>query len=196
RGTIHHIRGSDTVNGEANRLLEEYQIQASAGTLLFRRWPLKRVLRGAFRSSYFSQNSGETYQYIGGSNQTVTFNNAPGAVVDALHLIQTRLQAALGRPYQFNELLSVAYLEKQLMAYHSDNEQGLGPVVAGLSLGSPAVMNFRTAVKPQNGQHRAELTLLLQHGDILVMEGAGVQDYYELFKEPENFRIAVTARHI
>ncbi|KAJ7932054.1 hypothetical protein B0H13DRAFT_1956449 [Mycena leptocephala] len=197
KGTIHHIRGSDTVNGEANRLLEEYQIQASAGTLLFRRWPLKRhAVRGAFRSSYFSQNSGETYQYIGGSNQTVTFNNAPGAVVDALRLIQTRLQAALGRPYQFNELLSVAYLEKQLMAYHSDNEQGLGPVVAGLSLGSPAVMNFRTAVKPQNGQHRAELTLLLQHGDILVMEGAGVQDYYEHTVEPENFRIAVTARHI
>ncbi|KAJ7877717.1 hypothetical protein B0H14DRAFT_2712456, partial [Mycena olivaceomarginata] len=65
------------------------------------------------------------------------------------------------------------------MAFPSDNEIGLGPVVAGLSLGSPATMAFRTLVKPEGGQHRSDLSLVLQHGDILVMEGAGVQEHYQ-----------------
>ncbi|KAJ7801784.1 hypothetical protein B0H14DRAFT_2894425, partial [Mycena olivaceomarginata] len=52
-------------------------------------------------------------------------------------------------------------------------------VVAGLSLGSPAVMAFRPTAKPKEGQHRAELCLVLHHGDILVMEGTGIQHYYQ-----------------
>ncbi|KAJ7501989.1 hypothetical protein B0H11DRAFT_1713042, partial [Mycena galericulata] len=180
-----------------NRLFEEYQIQASAGSLLFRRWPLKKVLPfalffpGPFLSSYFSQNSGEAYQYVGGSGQTVPFEEASSAVLDARHLIETRVAAAVGTLHCFNEVLSVAYLEKQKMAYHSDDEQGLGPVVAGLSLGSPAVMSFRSIVK-----HRPELSIALLHGDILVMEGTGIQDHYQHTVEPQNFRIAVTARQI
>ncbi|KAJ7794467.1 hypothetical protein B0H14DRAFT_3093767 [Mycena olivaceomarginata] len=153
-------------------LFQEYQIQASTRSLLFRRWRLKKAR----------------------SSDTVPFKEAPSAVIGARHLIEPRVAAALGKAHSFNELLSVAYLEAQSMAFHSDNEKGLGPVVAGLSLGSPAVMAFRPTAKPKKGQHRAELCLVLHHGDILVMEGTGIQHYYQ--SEPKNFRIAVTARHI
>ncbi|KAJ7806477.1 hypothetical protein B0H14DRAFT_3484068 [Mycena olivaceomarginata] len=82
---------------------------------------------------------GEAYQYVGGSSNTVPFVEAPSAVVGTRSLIETRVAAALEKAYSFNELLSVAYLEAQSMAVN--NEKGLGPVVAGLSLGSPAVSN-------------------------------------------------------
>ncbi|KAJ7815108.1 hypothetical protein B0H14DRAFT_2603723 [Mycena olivaceomarginata] len=198
RGTIHHIRGSDSLNYLANHLLENYQIQAFNGSLKLRRYPLKKRTGPFFRT--FSRTI-----YVAGSGQTIPLNDAPSAVGDAHHLIESRVAIALGQPCIFNEVLSVAYLDAQSMAFHSDNEIGLGPVVAGLSLGSPATMAFRTLVKPEGGQHRSDLSLVLQHGDILVMEGAGVQEHYQHavytppdkpFQEPQGFRIAVTARYI
>ncbi|KAJ7829794.1 hypothetical protein B0H13DRAFT_2434892 [Mycena leptocephala] len=189
RGTVHHIRGSDSLNYLANRLLENYQIQAFNGSLKLRRYPLKKRTGPFFRT--FSRTI-----YVAGSGQTIPLNDAPSAVVDAHHLIESRVAVALGQPCIFNEVLSVAYLDAQSMAFHSDNEIGLGPVVAGLSLGSPATMAFRTLVKPEGGQHRSDLSLVLQHGDILVMEGAGVQEHYQHAVEPQGFRIAVTARYI
>lgn len=78
-----------------------------------------------------------------------------------------------------------------LYEFHSDAEKGLGPIVAGLSLGSPAKMIFRVRKKyfdsstlPMTGKRPRKnsphaLTLFLQHGDICVMEGAAIQDRYE-----------------
>jgi len=99
---------------------------------------------------------------------------------------------------EFNEVLSAAYMERQKMAFHSDNEVGLGPVVAGLSLGSPALMHFRIHAKhdPLRKQKGNLLSFVLRHGDVLVMDGAGVQEYYEHTVVPNNFRIAATARQI
>ncbi|KAJ7786961.1 hypothetical protein B0H14DRAFT_2956129 [Mycena olivaceomarginata] len=164
RGTIHHIRGSDSLNYLANHLLENYQIQAFNGSLKLRRYPLKVCApHGTFLSNFFSHNSGEAYHYVAGNGQTIPLNDAPSAVGDAHHLIESRVAVALGQLCIFNEVLSVAYLDAQSMAFHSDNEIGLGPVVAGLSLGSPATMAFKTLVKPGGGQHRSDLSLVLQH---------------------------------
>ncbi|KAJ7776586.1 hypothetical protein DFH07DRAFT_1056657 [Mycena maculata] len=198
RGYIHHLRGSAVLNGEADRIFEAYQAQASAGTLSFRRCPLKRhQTRGELLSNYFSQNTGERYQYVAGSAETVPFSTAPSAILDAHRLIQDHVAAALGRPVEFNEILSVLYLREQRMAYHSDNEKGLGPIVAGLSLGAPAQMHFRFAGKPPIGQQRRrELSLYLQHGSIVVMEGECVQTEYQHTVAPMAFRIAATARFI
>ncbi|KAJ7874007.1 hypothetical protein B0H14DRAFT_2718698 [Mycena olivaceomarginata] len=156
RGTVHHIRGSDSLNYLANHLLENSQIQAFNGSLKLRRYPLKKVCapHGTFLLDFFSHNSGEAYHYVAGSSQTIPLNDAPSAVGDAHHLIESRVAAALGQPCIFNEVLRY---------FHSDNEIGLGPVVAGLSLGSPATMAFRTLVKPEGGQHRSGLSLFLQH---------------------------------
>ena len=45
------------------------------------------------------------FQYVGGTANTVPFENAPGAVVKARALIQKRVQEALGKHIEFNEIL-------------------------------------------------------------------------------------------
>jgi len=84
------------------------------------------------------------------------------------------------------------------MAFHSDSEPGLGPVVASLSLGSAATMHFRLhAHFRQHGEGRENaLSITLRHGDVLVMEGEDVQNCYEHTVIPCNFRFAATARWI
>ncbi|KZP05944.1 hypothetical protein FIBSPDRAFT_765177 [Athelia psychrophila] len=196
RGVIHLIRGNVRANREADAIFEQYQREAgTAEKLVFRRFPLRAVSRGPLLTNYFSQNSGEPYQYVGGTDNTVPFSDTAEAVNNALELIRTRAEAALNRRPDFNEILSAAYMEQQKMAFHSDSERGLGPVVASLSLGSAAHMHFRPHVKLEEGRENA-LSLVLRHGDVVVMEGAEVQECYEHTVIPFNFRIAATARWI
>lgn len=85
--------------------------------------------------------------------------------------------------------------------FHSDSEKGLGPTVASLSMGSTALMHFRRHVDMENPKAKSPyaLSLILRHvsvnkevrvihiltctlrfqGDVLVMDGDGVQKYYE-----------------
>ncbi|KZT10706.1 uncharacterized protein LAESUDRAFT_721073 [Laetiporus sulphureus 93-53] len=201
RGRIYLIVGKIPINADADEIFREYQEQAASGKLLFRRWPLRaHKCRGTLLTNYFSQNCGEPYQYVGGTDHTVPWEHAPSAVCKARDLINQRIKEALNDEYGFNEVLSAAYMEKQSMAFHTDNEVGLGPTVASLSLGSCAKMHFRLLSRytegTGNGLSRNALTLCLRHGDILVMEGAGVQTYYEHTVVPMNFRIAATARSI
>ncbi|KAF7293307.1 2OG-FeII-Oxy-2 domain-containing protein [Mycena chlorophos] len=199
RGKIHLIRTNPSMLFEADQIFEAYQTQAFDGRLVFRRYPLKaHKLRGPMLTSYFSQNSGEVYRYVGGTDNTVPFDRAPGAVLQARDLIQKRIREALDDPSEFNEILSAAYMEQQQMGFHTDSEPGLGPVVAGLSMGSPALMKFRLALKytPADSQRFVMLEVVLRHGDVCVMDGADVQEYYEHTVIPSNFRIAATARWI
>jgi len=195
--------GTPLANKQADDIFQQYQEQADKGELLLRRYPLRNnKVRGAFLSNYFSQNSGEPYQYVGGTGNTVPFDKAPSSVRGALALIKERSRLALRRDIPFNEILSAAYMERQKMSFHSDSEPGLGPVVASLSLGSAAIMHFRphisshTASKEGKNQSSIALTLILRHGDVLIMEGDGVQKHYEHTVIPMNFRIAATARCI
>lgn len=64
----------------------------------------------------------------------------------------------------------------------------MGPTVATLSLGSPAVMRFRPKKKnaigtPGNnakGEKPAVVTIPLYHGDICIMHGVQLQKNYEV----------------
>ncbi|KAF5380425.1 hypothetical protein D9615_004640 [Tricholomella constricta] len=162
------------------------------------------ISRGPLLTNYFSQNSGEPYQvsatYVGGTANTVSFSETSIAVTKARDLIQARILQALGIHADFNEVLSAAYMERQRMAFHSDSERGLGSLVAGLSLGSPALMHFRIhhkyLLEDEIERKPIALTVVLRHGDVLVMDGAGVQESYEHTVVPTNFRIAATARKI
>ncbi|EAU91450.2 hypothetical protein CC1G_01939 [Coprinopsis cinerea okayama7 len=217
RGYLHHIKcNAPSSKDQVNDIFKEYQDQANNGELNFRRWPMRaHKCRGALLTNYFSHNgevielplvavgltkfftvAGVPYHYVGGTENTVPFDQAPMAVIHARELIQRRIYEALGKGVEFNEVLTAAYMESQKMAFHSDDEKGLGPVVAGLSLGSPALMHFRLQ-KRYSGDNRACLmSFVLRHGDILVMDGSGVQEYYEHTVVPTNFRIAATARFI
>ncbi|KIK67152.1 hypothetical protein GYMLUDRAFT_257086 [Collybiopsis luxurians FD-317 M1] len=218
KGRIHHILYSSRgiVPNTMDDLFEEYQRQASDGSLPFRRWPLRsHKLRGSLLTNYFSQNTGEPYHYVGGAANTLPWDRAPSAVVKAKAFIEKRTELALQKCIQFNEVLSAAYMDKQKMSFHTDDEKGLGEVVAGLSLGSPALMHFRRRDVKHGPERRTCLSVVLRHGDVLVMDGAGVQQYYEygfffFFRfsnsnietharhmvEPTSFRIAATARWI
>lgn len=55
-------------------------------------------------------------QYVGGDANTVPFDRAPSAVMQALGLINTRVQEAGLVKVGFNEVLSAAYMEEQRMA--------------------------------------------------------------------------------
>ncbi|KAG2099129.1 hypothetical protein BD769DRAFT_1368639 [Suillus cothurnatus] len=197
RGRIHLILGTPLANKQADEIFRQYQEQANEGELLLRRYPLRLVIRGTFLTNYFSQNSGEPYQYVGGTGNTVPFDKAPSSVCGALALIKERSRLALQKDIPFNEILSAAYMEKQKMSFHSDSEHGLGPVIASLSLGSAAFMHFRARASSKEIKHSSNvLTLILRHGDVLIMEGNGIQQHYEHTVIPMNFRIAATARCI
>ncbi|KAI0630126.1 hypothetical protein C8Q77DRAFT_243759 [Trametes polyzona] len=132
RGRIYLILGSKMINRTADEVFEEYQAQAKTGKLRFRRWPLRmHQLRGTLLTNYFSQNTGEPYQYVGGTANTVPFEGAPSAVVKARDLIQSRMasvmQAEAGQ-YHFNEVLSAAYMEKQKMAVGAVTPLAVRPV--------------------------------------------------------------------
>ena len=43
RGQVHLISGHPSINGEADKLFDEYQDQATEGKIQFRRWPLRSV---------------------------------------------------------------------------------------------------------------------------------------------------------
>jgi len=199
RGKIHLVRGNPRANSKANEAFRLYQEEAKSGSLELRRYALRtHRLRGPMLTNYFSQNSGEPYQYVSGTGQTVPFDKASKSVIAALAIIKERTQKALGCEVPFNEILTAAYMESQKMSFHSDSEIGLGPVVASLSLGSMAYMHFRlkNSQRREKGSSQIDLTLALQHGDVVVMEGAQIQDLYEHTVSPVNFRIAATARCI
>ncbi|KAF9263398.1 hypothetical protein L218DRAFT_999717 [Marasmius fiardii PR-910] len=196
-GKIVHVKTSPMRRAPLDDIFIEYQNQANSGEILFRRWPLRsHKLQGELLTHYFSHNCGEPYQYVGGAANTVSWDQAPSAVVKARDFIRTRTYQALGDEVDFNEVLSAAYMEDQKMSFHTDDELGLGPTVAGLSLGSPALMHFRRRARGTPGKHEAILTVVLRHGDVLIMHGDGVQKNYEHTVIPVDFRIAATARFI
>ncbi|KAK0458732.1 uncharacterized protein EV420DRAFT_1270141 [Desarmillaria tabescens] len=126
RGFVHRIKGCGVgMNQEANKIFIKYQEEAMEGKLLFRRWPLRAVSRGELLTHYFSQNSKCTlaiilppYQYVGGTENTVPWDQAPSAVIEARALMQHRIKLALDDTCEseFNEVLSAAYMQKQKMA--------------------------------------------------------------------------------
>ncbi|KIY61732.1 hypothetical protein CYLTODRAFT_362443 [Cylindrobasidium torrendii FP15055 ss-10] len=214
-GKIHRVSYLDSTK-RADRIFKRYQTEAQDGSLDFKRWPLRaHRCRGQLLTNYFSQNCGEPYHYVGGTDNTVSWEKAPKAVKQAREYLTETAQIAcakgLGANLEFNEVLSAAYMEDQSMAFHSDAETGLGPVVAGLSLGSSARMTFRlrrSALKlsetsgvckfrqrSQSSWPRV-LSFAISHGDVCMMEGAGIQEAYEHTVQPQGFRIAATARCI
>ncbi|EJD47881.1 hypothetical protein AURDEDRAFT_183651 [Auricularia subglabra TFB-10046 SS5] len=194
RGSIFQIIGNDATNSTADLILERYQRDfADPKRPLFKRMPLaSHTLSTPLLTQYYSQNSGVPYKYIAKADATIPFSEAPRSVNMALDLIT--LRARLVAPgAEFNELLTAGYLEGQMMNFRSDKEKGLGRDVAALSLGSPALMKFRYNT---DRVHRRVLEFTLNHGDILVMHGTGIQECYEHTVIPTGFRIAATARLI
>ncbi|KAF8495854.1 hypothetical protein JB92DRAFT_2817986 [Gautieria morchelliformis] len=205
RGTIHLVQADERAQSIANSVWHKYQVDARQPGF-FRRYSMRNhKLKGRMLSHYFSQNSGEPYEYVGGTNNTVPLDTYP-SVRQALETIRGHASLVLGEDPAFNEVLSAAYMAEQKMEFHSDGEKNLGPTIASLSLGATATMRFRPIPSKWRPEESSDgilrksppvvLSLTLQHGDVLIMEGADIQEYYQHAVHPWGFRIAATARYI
>ncbi|WDK17913.1 hypothetical protein CGRA01v4_09198 [Colletotrichum graminicola] len=96
----------------------------------------------------------------------------------------------------FNELLSIGYMEEDKISYHDDGEDTLGPTVATLSLGSPSLMSFKMK-KSYAGKDKKVLQLTMFHGDLVVMHGTRIHQAYLHKVVPKGKRrFALTCRKI
>ena len=97
----------------------------------------------------------------------------------ALELVRARAAMMSGEPPAFNELLTAAYMEKQSMGFHTDGERGLGPIVASLSMGSPAIMKFRTL----EDRKTIVLSLVLRHVCLFIFNLHGSITHTGIYRE-------------
>ncbi|MGR8953114.1 MAG: alpha-ketoglutarate-dependent dioxygenase AlkB family protein [Gammaproteobacteria bacterium] len=96
----------------------------------------------------------------------------------------------------FNSVLANLYRDgRDSMGYHADDEKELGinPVIASLSLGDERVFRLR------HKKRRANLDLVLAHGDLLVMAGTLQHHWVHALpksRKVKNPRINLTFRRI
>ncbi|KAM0282259.1 hypothetical protein ACHAQH_003123 [Verticillium albo-atrum] len=171
----------------------------------------------------FQRNWGAPYKFVVAVNST-SFKDAPPYVMQALMRMQwagrKSVQASndafeeelatrshlMDREFvDFNELLTIGYMEDDAISYHDDGEDTLGPTVATLSLGSSARMLFaqKTKYNPKtrggakSKRHNQVLAFPLHHGDMVVMHGAQIHQQYDHKVEPNGKRrFALTCRNI
>uniref|UniRef100_G1NDF7 Alpha-ketoglutarate-dependent dioxygenase alkB homolog 3 n=2 Tax=Meleagris gallopavo TaxID=9103 RepID=G1NDF7_MELGA len=107
--------------------------------------------------------------------------------------------------HTFNSLLCNLYRnEKDSVDWHSDDEPSLGknPVIASLSFGATRIFEMRKKPSPEdNGDYTyvERLRIPLDHGTLLMMEGATQEDWqHRVPKEyhSRNARINLTFRII
>ncbi|KAF2859342.1 hypothetical protein K470DRAFT_219326, partial [Piedraia hortae CBS 480.64] len=99
--------------------------------------------RGDFMSS-FSINYGMPYKFIASGN-SLPFDGSPWPVRESRARLNWAAKAFGANPEHddFNEELILAYMEGQKLEYHDDGEDGLGPMIATLSIGGSAKMHLR-----------------------------------------------------
>ena len=109
-------------------------------------------------TNHFGVNFGKAYKYHA-LPRTRSLEEAASCVRSTLqHLSWAAVEAAarMGHaPASFNELLALGYCQDQSIGFHDDGEQGLGPTIATLSLGAPALMQLRMKARHYAGVTRA-----------------------------------------
>ncbi|KAI5856265.1 hypothetical protein BZA05DRAFT_348577 [Tricharina praecox] len=123
-----------------------------------------QTVSGLTRTAHFTYNVGAQYNYV--ANQpTVIFEEVHPVVRRARELLTLRVQM-LYPDVEFNEVLNVGYLENQKINFHQDGEKGLGPTFTSISLGCPAIMEFRIKATNDRRQHADWLLLEYQQANL------------------------------
>ncbi|CAN8100564.1 unnamed protein product [Discula destructiva] len=225
-GTIVHERPHAAVlqgSCGANELWNEIQEPGVAQN--FKRHPA--VCPGSIVQKLtrnFTQNFGFHYDF-GVKVGDTSFDRAPDVVLKSLvqlsHMgklaVEGSQELSKGHDYsmpenstlfdawqQPNEVLVLAYMEKDMINYHDDGEAQLNGIISTLSLGSPATMKLRIKGKKANknaGTEKVEavpvLEVQLQHGDVITMCDTRLQTFTEHAIEPVGIRrFAMTSRVI
>ncbi|KAI1433279.1 hypothetical protein GGR50DRAFT_515609 [Xylaria sp. CBS 124048] len=172
-------------------------------------------------TSHFSCNMGADYKFGVVVETSNGFDTAPAPVMEALsrltwggstavdltaknvadHGLSVDAESMPNHFVDFNEELLLGYFLKSQISFHDDGEKELGPTVATLSLGSPSTMRFRAKQKAgfndTIGANNIMLSMVLEHGDMVIMHGTKIHKYYEHAVTPSGIRrYALTCRYI
>ncbi|RUS14791.1 hypothetical protein BC937DRAFT_93332 [Endogone sp. FLAS-F59071] len=152
-GVLIHLISPQNCKKDADELFELYQTQEKSpehNIVGFRRHPLvnsKRMyslwhfVNSRLLANQFSFNAGAPYKHSV-RVETAPLDDAPFAVRRALQLMHDASRVIVP-DYEFNEVLSIAYMEGQKMSWHDDGEKDVDDIVVSLSMGSDAEMWFR-----------------------------------------------------
>lgn len=95
----------------------------------------------------FSMNYGMPYKFVAsGASRSFDDKMTPWPIRECrshLNMAARKFLYDIPDNFDLNEELVFAYLESQKLEYHDDGEEGLGPVIATLSLGGKAKMHMR-----------------------------------------------------
>ncbi|KAK1470413.1 hypothetical protein CCUS01_17443 [Colletotrichum cuscutae] len=235
-GSVSIVRTNQTANGQPGGPDEMWKISnesvdtfdLSRNSVVHPGLPTEKLTRN------FLQNWGAPYKFVVAVDSK-PFSAAPEAFIGALkrmewagevsiemtnevlgvvgchaqHTGLTRDPSITPEFTNFNELLSIGYMEKDKIGFHDDGEDTLGPTVATLSLGSPAIMFFAKKTKSVKNAKRGKKTkedeeyrkvvlkFPLYHGDIVVMHGSRIHEEYLHRVDPKGKRrFALTCRNI
>ncbi|KAG7108578.1 hypothetical protein HYQ44_012454 [Verticillium longisporum] len=225
-GTVLIFRATDAINNTRNgpnHLWMDIQEAAARGDDFKRNAVKCPGTSSEILTRNFQRNWGAPYKFVVAVKST-SFKEAPPYVMQALKRMQwagrQSVQASNDGFEQghalkpasmdtkfvdFNELLTIGYMEDDAISYHDDGEDTLGPTVATLSLGSSARMLFaeKTKYNPKTKKgtrstaRNQVLAFPVHHGDMVVMHGAQVHQQYDHKVEPSGKRrFALTCRNI
>lgn len=209
-GYVRHFKSNDLVNALEDGPDDLFREMQENDFGLMRRAVRQKGSSGEILTSHYASNWGAPYKFVV-AQSSQPFTDAPRVIVKALKKMAWAGQSSVaeqGPAFQdFNELLSIGYLENTKIGYHDDGEKELGPTIATLSLGAQAVMMLRpkkstpegmgTSRNNAKGTKAEDLEILLNHGDIIIMHGEKLQKYYEHQVIPAGtLRYALTCRTI
>ncbi|PNH33007.1 hypothetical protein BJF96_g3820 [Verticillium dahliae] len=225
-GTVLIFRATDAINktrNGPNHLWMDIQEAAARGDDFKRNAVKCPGTSSEILTRNFQRNWGAPYKFVVAVNST-SFKEAPPYVMQALKRMQwagrqsvqasndgfeqghALKSASMDTKFvDFNELLTIGYMEDDAISYHDDGEDTLGPTVATLSLGSSARMLFaeKTKYNPKTKKgtrstaRNQVLAFPVHHGDMVVMHGAQVHQQYDHKVEPSGKRrFALTCRNI
>ncbi|KAF2398106.1 hypothetical protein EJ06DRAFT_481066 [Trichodelitschia bisporula] len=158
-GFVAHMIASGGVVAEAdgaNWMFED--IQKDQDSDLERRYNgTGGQIKGGILCNHFTANYGMPYKFLAAAT-TKSFVDAPRAIAVARTRMNWAAGLLVGDTFQeFNEILALAYMEKNKIGYHDDGETGLGPTIGTISLGHSATMSLRLKTKHYLGQTKSKI---------------------------------------
>ncbi|KFY29613.1 hypothetical protein V494_08611 [Pseudogymnoascus sp. VKM F-4513 (FW-928)] len=207
-GVLRLLKSTSVINRQPDGPDELFQLMQEKDFDLRRR-PVRQLnSSGEVITNHFATNWGAPYKFVVAQSSR-GFSEAPTVIIKALKRLTWAGEQTLtdvGEPFHpFNELLSIGYFEDCSIGFHDDGESTLGPTVATLSLGCSATMSLRPKAKAEvgitsrnaKGTKAPIIRVTLEHGDMVIMHGSGVQQYYEHEVVPHGtLRFALTCRYI
>lgn len=207
-GVLQLFKSTETINHQHDGPNDLFRLMQESDFDLRRRPVRQPNSSGEILTNHFATNWGAPYKFVV-TQSSRGFSEAPTVIIKALKRLTWAGEQALAdtvEPFHpFNELLSIGYFEGCSIGFHDDGESTLGPTVATLSLGASATMALRPKAKAAigaasrnaKGTKNPVLRITLDHGDMVIMHGYGVQKYYEHEVVPSGtLRFALTCRYV